>query len=91
MQDLKRIAKILKHIGNLDDSKFLDGIKNELNERLTTRKTHLESIKDKQKCPECRGNGGHLESYNDGMGQRDVDWMNCDKCKGTGYIEKSRD
>lgn len=48
MQDLKRIAKILKHIGNLDDSKFLDGIKNELNERLTTRKTHLEAIKDKQ-------------------------------------------
>lgn len=86
MQDLKRIAKILKHIGNLESSKFLDGIKNELNERLTTRKTHLESIKDKQECPVCLGKGGHLESYNDGMGQRDVDWMTCDKCKGIGYI-----
>lgn len=88
MADLKRITKVLKHIENLDDTRFLNGIRTDLIERLTTRKTHLEFIKDKQECPVCRGKGGHLESYNNGMGQRDVDWCKCDNCKGSGYIDK---
>lgn len=91
MDDLKRIQKIMKHIDNLDDDGFLDGIHQELKKSLIDRKTHLEFIKDKQECPECSGRGGHLESYNDGMSQRDVDWCKCYNCKGTGYIEKSRD
>ena len=73
MSDLKRINKILKHIDNLENFRFLDSIKYELVTKLQDRKTHLEYIKDKQECPDCRGKGGHLESYNDGMGQRDVD------------------
>jgi hypothetical protein len=88
MTDLKRIEKIQKHIGNLDDSNFLDGIRRELDEILYERKNHLEFIKDKEICPVCRGKCGYLESYNDGIGQRDVDWCKCDKCKGTGYIDK---
>ena len=88
MSDLKRINKILKHIDNLENFRFLDGIKYELVTKLQDRKTHLEYIKDKQECPDCGGKGGHLESYNDGMGQRDVDWSKCDKCNGTGYVLK---
>ena len=69
MTDLKRINKILKHIDNLENFRFLDGIKYELVTKLQDRKTHLEYIKDNQECLDCGGKGGHLESYNDGMGR----------------------
>lgn len=88
MNDLKRIQKIMKHIDDLDDNSFLNGIRLELNERLSNRKIHLKFIESKEICPDCNGKGGHLESYNDGTGQRDVDWCKCYKCKGTGYIDK---
>ena len=44
-----------------------------------------ESTLPKQ-CKECKGTGKVLESYNDGMGQRDVDLFPCGKCSGTGLI-----
>lgn len=90
MNDLTKIKQIEELLRKLDDSSFLDGIKYDLESRLRKRKEFLESIEGKDICPECRGRGGYLESYNDGLGQRDSDWCSCSKCSGTGYIEKGK-